>query len=406
MGDSSSHTGEKGSSGRLIFPSLVIARCVVPGPLIVTGLLLIEIGDTFGVSVGVAGQIRTASSILGIIFALLMGALSVRFNHKSLLLTGLLIYSISALGCSFAPNFNVMLIVYSITGLGFAMVVSMVTTLIGELLPVEKRTGAIGWTLAGASLIYLIGTLITNFIAGLGGWRMAFLGFVLPIALLGLLLAIKGLKGLPPTSSSHLTTTSIGSYLEGFKAVISNRSAAACLVGTALSTATWFSFLIYYASFFRQRFLVSIDFVSVIAIGSSLSYTLVSIICGRLVNRFGRKPLTVFSVFLVGVLVYSFTNVPNLWLSIAFEIIFCIFASIMITAFSSLTLEQVPRFRGTMMSLSSAAMSIGDMIGGAVGGLLLIMFDYGVLGITFGAISIIAALVIYLFAIDPTRRPK
>ena len=399
MGDGSSHTGEKGSSGRTILPSLVIARCVVSPPLIVTGLLLIEIGNTFGVPVGVAGQIRTASSILGIIFALLMGVLTVRFNHKSLLLTGLLIYSISALGCSSAPNFAVMLIVYSLTGLGFAMVISMVTTLIGELLPVEKRTGAIGRSMAGVSLIYLIGTLITNFIAGLEGWRMAFLGFVLPVALLGLLSAT---RGLPSTSGSHLAKTGKGSYLEGFKAVISNRSAAACLVGTALSAATWLSFLIYYASFFRQRFMVSIDFVSAITIVSSLSYVMGSMICGRLVNRLGRKPLTVLSVLLVGVLTYSVTNVPDLWLSIAFSIILSIFAAIMYAAFSSLTLEQVPRFRGTMMSLSSAATSMGDMIGSAVGGLLLIVFGYGVLGIAFGAVAVVGALVFYLLSIDPT----
>jgi predicted MFS family arabinose efflux permease len=293
-----------------------------------------------------------------------------------------------------------MLIVFSLTGLGFAIVVSMVPTLIGELLPLEKRTGAIGWTMSFVSLIYLIGTLFTNFVAGLGGWRLAFLGFVWPIALLGLLLAI---KGLPSTSRNHLPTTSVGGYLDGFKVVLSNRSASACLVGTALSTATWFSFVLYFASFFRQRFLLSIDFVSVITIGTSLSYFLGSIICERLVSRFGRKPLTVFSSFLIGVLAYSITNVPNLWLSIAFSILFCISSAIMITSFSSLTLEQVPNFRGTMMSLSSAAMSMGDLIGGAVGGLLLVKFGYGFLGIIFGTLAVVGASVFHLFAIDTTK---
>jgi len=75
----------------------------------------------------------------------------------------------------------------------------------------------------------------------------------------------------------------------------------------------------------------------------------------------------------------------------------------MITAFSSLTLEQVPTYRGTMMSLSSASMSMGDVIGGAVGGLLLIKFDYGVLGITFGAVAVVGALVFHFIAVDTTR---
>ena len=75
----------------------------------------------------------------------------------------------------------------------------------------------------------------------------------------------------------------------------------------------------------------------------------------------------------------------------------------MITALISLTLEQTPRFRGIMMSLSSSAMSMGQMIGGSVGGLLLIILDYGALGIWQGAMAIVAAVVFYLFAIDPTR---
>lgn len=399
MDDGSSCIEDDGSSGRLFRLSLAIARSAVAPPIIVSGLLLIEIGVTFGVSVGVAGQVSTASSILGIIFALLMGALSVRFNHKSLLLAGLLFYCISALGCSFAPNFNLMLIAFSITGLGFTTVTSMVTTLIGELLSLERRTKAIGWTVAGAAIVYLIGTLIINFITGLGGWRMAFLGFVFPMSLLSLLLAV---KGVPSTSSSHLTK-SIGSYLEGFKAVISNRSAVACLVGTALSMATWSSAVIYIASFYRQRFLVSIDFASLVMIVLSLGYIVGSIVCGRLVNRFGRKPLIVLSTFLLGVLTFTSTNIPNLWLSIAFGLTFCIFAGIMVTAFISLTLEQIPKFRGMMMSLSSATMSTGQMTGGALGGLLLTIFDYGVLGIWQGAMAIVAALVFYLFSIDPTR---
>ncbi|UCH02570.1 MAG: MFS transporter [Candidatus Bathyarchaeota archaeon] len=390
---------EERSSEKLLLLSLAIARSAVAPPIIVIGLLLIEIGATFGVSVGVAGQISTVSSILGIFFALLMGALSVRYNHKSLLLIGLSFFCISALGCSLAPSFNVMLIAFSITGLGSTTVISMVTTLIGEHLSLEKRTKAIGWTAAGTSLVYVFGTLIINFITGLGGWRMAFLGFVFPMILLSLLLV---LKGVPPTSCSR-QTLSMGSYLEGFKAVISNKSAVACLVGTALSMATWTSFIIYFASFYRQRYLASIDFVSFVNIVVSLGYISGCLICGRLVNVFGRKSLTVLSSFIVGVLAYIVTNVPNLWLSIVFGIVFCIVVGIMITAFISLTLEQIPSFRGTMMSLNSAAMSMGQMIGGSVGGLLLIILDYGVLGMWQGAMAIIAAFVFYLFAIDPIR---
>jgi hypothetical protein len=58
-----------------------------------------------------------------------------------------------------------------------------------------------------------------------------------------------------------------------------------------------------------------------------------------------------------------------------------------------------------MMSLSSTAISMGQMTGGAVGGLLVILINYGVLGIWQGVIAIMTAAIFYLFARDPTITP-
>lgn len=58
------------SVSRLIIPSLVISRAITVLPTLVTGLLLIDIGETFNTPVGISGQIRAAASALNIIFAL------------------------------------------------------------------------------------------------------------------------------------------------------------------------------------------------------------------------------------------------------------------------------------------------------------------------------------------------
>jgi predicted MFS family arabinose efflux permease len=324
-------TGEKRSSGRFTLTSLVFARGITAPPLVITGLLLIDIGNTFGVPVGVSGQIRTASFIVGIVVSLLMGALSVRFRHKSLLSIGLLIYGVSALGCYFAPNFNVMLIVYSLTGLAFSMVVPMVITLVAENLPEEKRAGAIGLTFAGASLANLFGTLIVNFIAGLSSWRWTFIGLILPYSILSYLLVS---FNLPSKSEKVQSTTNKWNFVEGFKAVFSNKSAVACLVGTILSFAAYNFLLTYGASFLRQKFLTSKDLTSVLMMGMGLTFTLGSLVCGRIVKRYGGKNTTVLSTFLVGVLILSLANVSNLWLSIILGLISSLLAGVMITAFS------------------------------------------------------------------------
>jgi predicted MFS family arabinose efflux permease len=78
------------------------------------------------------------------------------------------------------------------------------------------------------------------------------------------------------------------------------------------------------------------------------------------------------------------------------------FMGMMASAASSLTLEQVPRFRGSMMSISSVATNLGAAVGAAVGGMALVWYDYDVLGAILGGMGIIAAIIFYLVTKDPT----
>ncbi len=387
------------SSGRLILLSLVISYSATMPAGILMSLLLIDIALTFGVSVGVMGQLGTVSSTVAVIACLIVGALSIRFKHKSLLMVGLMFIGASALGCGLASSFDEMLVVYSLSGLGAAMIGPMAETLVAEHFPVEKRTSAIGWLYAGSSLSYVIGAPIIGFIAGSGGWRLAFLASVLPISLLSLFLAV---IGLPSKSHSIQPTASKLSYLDGFKEVITNRSASACVAGWVFLNAGFMAIFVYNSSFFRQQFLVSTDLMSLLFLGLVLCYVLGSLVSGHLVKRFGRKPLTVLTAFLSGIFVTFYTILPNLWLSLMTMYLGCLFTGIATAAISSLALEQVPRYRGTMMSINYAAANVGSALGAGFGGLVLLLFDYAFMGMFVGIMYIIAAMIYHLLVIDPT----
>jgi predicted MFS family arabinose efflux permease len=390
-------THQPKAMSRLIIPALVISRSITALPTLVTGLLLIDIGETFNTPVGISGQIRTASSTLSIIFALSMGFLSIKYKHKTLLATGLLIYGLSAVTCGLAPNFSIMLGVYALNGLGFALVTPMVNTLIGELLPVEERTGVIGYTVAGLALFYVTGSLLSSYISKLAGWRWVFMGLVFPVSALSFILALKTI----PSKESTRTTSGTSDIMAGFKAMLSNRSAVACVIGTALGLAAWNFYLTYGASFWRQRYLVSTGFVSIATIFQAFGYILGSLMSGRVVKRFGMKPLVVLTALLLGSATMIVTYPPIFWYSYAISIVASLCAGMMITGFTSLTLEQIPRFRGTMMSVSSAATSLGQLICASFGGFLLLQYGYGVLGVGLGIAGIISALVVYMLTIDP-----
>ena len=400
MDEESNQTGEKSSVGRLFLPSIVMSRFATTPRGIILSLLLIEIGLTFGLPVGVTGQVGTAGSIAAFVSSLFMGVLSVRFKHKSLLMTGLLLLSVALLGCSQAPNFTLLLIFTVLAGLGGAMVMPMTTTLVAKHLPLKKRARALGLLMATLSVSFLIGAPVISYISDIGGWRLSFLVYALPFPLLGLLLDV---KGLPHESESEQTSLKKGNLIDGYKGVLSNRSAVACLLGNALSSATFAGITLYAISFYRQHFLVSKGMATYFMIGFSLSYTVGALISSRFVNKLGRKPVTSISVFITGIFIFFFTIVPNLWLSLGLTLTGCLFAGMRATANVSLTIEQVPEFRGTVMSISAASANIGSALGSGLGGLALLFFNYEAVGPSLGLLGIASAIIVYLFAVDPTR---
>jgi predicted MFS family arabinose efflux permease len=397
--DAESATEAGHSYSGLFLPSLVISYFATSPIGIVTGLFLLRMSETFRVDKGVMGQINTFSSIVSVVFALLMGVLSARFRHKSLLLIGLLLLGVSAVGCYFAWDLNSIFTLYSLSGVGTAMVAPIAIALVGENLAFKKRANAVGWVLAGGSLAYLIGAPIMGVLAGFGGWRISLLGFVIPFSILSLLLAF---AGVPSQSSNRGSSVNGDSYLESLKEIVSNRSAVGCLVGNVFRNAAFMAVLLYGTSFFIERFSLSEGIASFVILGAALFYTLGSVVAGSMVNRYGRKFSTVSTALLAGLFTISYAYVPSLLPSLTLNFTAAWFMGMIASAASSLTLEQVPRFRGSMMSISSAATSLGAAVGAAVGGMALIWYDYGILGAILGGMGIIAAIVFYLVTKDPT----
>ena len=380
------------SPGKLTLLSLTLSSFVTVTPIILLSLLLIDIGLTFGTPIGVTAQIQTVSSIVGIISALLMGVLSVRYQHKSLLMVGLIFIIISALGCAFAQNFNMLLLLFPLSGLGLGMVLPMCSALVGELFPIDKRSIALGGINAGAILSYVIGPRSIVYITGIGGWRLTFLVLVLPPLMVALLLVKIGLPHL-----SSMKQTEERKLIGGFKEIISKRSAVVCLIGVTLSVIPTVVGVTFGASFLREQFKMPSNSVTIVITIVALASMLGSLVCGRLVNRFGRKLLTVISVFLVAVFSIFFINIQNLWLSLTSYLLFGLFNGMRVTATQSLTLEQVPKFRGTMMSIYFGAVNLGSSLGAGVGGLVLLWYNWEIQAITLGGMGVFAALVFHLY---------
>ena len=395
---------KNGSLGGLFLPLLAFSYFATGLLGVLVSLLLVDIGLTFNADVSLMSQVNTSYNIAGFVFALLMGVLSIRFKHKTLLIVGILLTCGSALGFYLAWDFVVVLAAYSLSGIGWAMISPTVFTLIGEHVSLVKRANAIGLTVAAGALGYVIGPLLIAWIANLGGWRLCLVGFVIPVLLVSLLMTS---AGVPSTSRNSKKSLDGRDYLKGFKDFLSNRSAVACIVGDAFRSAAFVATVIYVASFVREHFQMSTDFASLVLLGGASFYAIGSVVAGPFVNRLGRKRLTVVNAVLAGTFTMCYYLTPNLWLSMTLVMVASWFFGMLVSSANSLTLEQVPEARGTIMSLSTASLNLGSALGTAIGGLALSLFGYEGLGSVLGVMGIAAAFVFLVFAREPvSKEPK
>lgn len=365
----------------------------------IVSLFLIDIAEAFGRKVGEMGQLTAFSSFVGLFTALLMGVLSMRVQHRKLLLAGNLAVMICSLGCFFSSSYVMLMVFFSFTGLALSIISPMNQTLIGEHYPLSKRSEVLSLLAVGATFSGIIGAPVISWISGFGGWKGPFVYYSLPCALVGFFMVYFFI----PSNPKKELTAGQGGLLSGMKGILKNRSAAAMLTSSFLTMAAWQAMFLYASSFYREEFLVSTDFASLLVLGGNVMMAASNYLSGRISDRVGLKKLAVTSGILAGIFMFGFYATGDLWVSVSLRMISLIFGGMSYNAALTLTLEQAANYRGAMMSLNRAAFSLGSTLGGIVGGYVLIRSGYAMLGASIGALMVLASIIIWFLSRDPNK---
>jgi MFS family permease len=405
MSDAASQD-KQSSLSRLFVPSLVLAYFSTWILEALTGVFLKDITLTFfgssePVLIARASQIVTLSSVVSVVFGLLLGFLSVRFSHRKLLLMGVLCVILGTLGCFFASNFLLMQFFFPIEGIGTVIVGAMSFALVGEFLVLRKRPKASGWILAGGPLGGIVGSLVISFFfTSAAGWRSFLLWFALPISLF----ALVATYFIVPSSPHKLETVGKGAYLRSFKEVLLQKSAASCLVGNMVRHAGLAWGVVYSITFFREQYGLSLASGALVALGSNVILVLASVFGGHLINKVGRKRQLVTTLVVSSLFLLLLAFATNLWIALILSFIGAFVYGMGFPGSVNLTLEQAPESQGTMMSMSTIFVTLGLGLGTAIGGAVLALFEnYTALLFTFSAVSLIAAAIYCFLTKDPCK---
>jgi len=271
------------------------------------------------------------------------------------------------------------------------MILPMSTALTGQHVPRDQRTNALGYLMAGNALLYLIGMPFVNY---LGDWRQAFLLFSLPLILISLLVSLLYIPRLE-TSPQRMD------ILAGYRGILSNRSAIACLIGHGLGVGVWGVTLSLNFSYFRQVFLISRSSVVFITYGTAFSYMMGALASRNIVPKLGRRKATILSLASLGVFTtLAFTGF-NFWFCLVGAFVTCFLGGLRASSSQGLNLEQLPSLLGPMMSMVSVFGSVGNTMSLSIGGLLLIGYGWRVMGLVIGSLGLLGSTILYLFATEP-----
>lgn len=328
-------------------------------------------------------------SILGIFTSLAMTLLAVRYSPTHIHNVGLVLCVLSVLGSIVAPSYSVFFLLYGLYIVGSKLVLPMATTITGELFSGEERSKSLGVIFAGQAVFFVLGYLVVGFISE---WRLAFAYFAAPFIVLSLLVALRVIPLIEVRGKGE-------SISMGVRSICGSRSAVFCLVSSSIG-GVWSVALGLAASFYRDVHGIPLSTVAVLTAGMALIYAFGALAGGRFVYRLGvKKANTIFRI-LMGVSLILVMSIGNTFFSVVMGFVLSLLSGANTPAGSGLRLGLVPEYKGSMMSLSSAAGSLGSSLNLALMGYLIISYGWATRAIVVGSLGIIGGVIIHLFVTE------
>jgi MFS transporter, ACDE family, multidrug resistance protein len=333
------------------------------------------------------GLLLTVFTLPGIFLTPVLGILADRYGRRTILLPSLVLYGLAGFACVFIRQFDLLLIMRFIEGIGAAALGSLNVTLIGDLYSGNKRTAIMGYNMS----ILSIGTASFPLIGGALAMIAWYYPFILPI--LNIPVAILVYIYLKDVKLS--TPQSFKLYFKNAVKSFKSRHILGLLFSSVMTYIILFGAFLTYIPFLIKNIYGSNPFIIGILL-SSMSFTaaIVASQLGKVVKYINEKNLVKYSflVYCSALLIMAF--VQNIWLLFIPTILFGIAQGVNVpsvhTLLSQLTLDEN---RAAFMSINRTVSQIGQTTGPL---LMSIIFNLWGISSVFFAGTIIA-LIVFIF---------
>ncbi|PKO90242.1 MAG: MFS transporter [Betaproteobacteria bacterium HGW-Betaproteobacteria-12] len=328
----------------------------------------------FGIGTHEFGLLVSAYTFSGAATGLLAATFVDRFERKRLLLGMFALFTLATLACGLAPSFGLLMLARCAAGAFGGVLGSMVQTMVGDLIPFERRGRASGTIMSAFALSTVAGVPLSLVLANHFGWRAPFIF----IAALATGLLVLGWKMLP-TLRGHLRSAVIGETerahpLAAMGEVLRDANHLRALGFMALIMFSGFTVIPYITLYSVANVGIRQEDLYLIYLAGGCATFFTSRLIGRLADRHGKVRVYRIVAFcsMVPLIIQTHLVPVPLWLMIVVSTLFFIFVpGRMVPAMAIVTSAVQSRLRGTFLSISGATQQLASGAASFVGGLII-----------------------------------
>ncbi|MGF1473057.1 MAG: MFS transporter [Rubrobacteraceae bacterium] len=372
------------SRTRQLLP-LILATMASQAVLVVLTPTIVEVGREFGASVGAVGQARSLLAGAAIASSLAIAPFLDRLGIRPLLLWGAALAVAGSVGASLSPSLLVFLSVHALIGVSFACLLSAGFAGVATF-PKEARAWAMGHVVGANALAWILVSPFAGLLTDTLSWRVAHA--VPAVIALSALVSARVAPGGSATGAPDVG--------RGLRGVFAEPSARRWIVAELIAFFAWGTYLTFIGAFFIQRYGLGESAAGILLALGAAVFFLSSIRSSSLARRFPQRELIAVTALGTGAFIILQLNAePALWISVVLLCIVAFCAGVRTPVSSTLGLSQLPQQPGLMMAARTAALQIGYLLGGLVGGVTLVWSGYAALGLVLGtAMTLTAALIL------------
>jgi predicted MFS family arabinose efflux permease len=323
--------------------------------------ILPQLASGLVASQSAAGQVVTTFALTYALAAPVLAALTSRLPRKPLMAVALVLFVAANLASAAAPALTVLLLARVAAGLGAALYTPNASAAAVALAGPARRGQALSIILGGLTVGTVLGVPAGTAIGQHITWRasLIFVAAVGTVALLGVLVTLPALPALPPVPMAQRFGLLVNRRVLAIVAVMTLASAASIIVYT------------YIAQILRATAHITGTSLAIALLAWGLGGTIGAFGSGWLTDRYGAYRTLLLALTVLTATLAGLGYVASTALVLALMVLNGAAAWAVATPNNHRLTALVPRLPSVVISYNSSGIYLGQALGAALGGLLL-----------------------------------